>query len=328
MQENFQGEQCSIVKENEQILDSNEAISHFQRVYIEKWQEYLANEKNFSSHTVESYISDVKYFLKFCFIHFNQKIDITLLSELTLSDFRAWLSYRKREDFALSSSARAIASLKNFFKYLLKFHQFSNKAIFSLRSPKLAASIPKALNQNQTFTALENAENLAKENWLSLRDKALLYLLYGCGLRISEALNLKKKDLNKDFLLVRGKGSKERMVPMMTLLVDLIDNYLSFCPFEIKDNDFIFIGKQGKKLDPGVFQRQIRYLRNLYNLPESTTPHSFRHSFATHLLTNGSDLKSIQDLLGHESLVTTQKYTKVDARHLLEVYKKSHPYGT
>lgn len=294
---------------------------------LEKWQEYLTHEKNFSSHTVESYVTDVKYFLIFCSTHLNQVIDIDLLNILTLSDFRAWLSYRKRENFALSSSARAIAALKNFFKYLLKFHQFTNKSIFSLRSPKLAASIPKALNQNQTFTALENTENLAKEHWLSLRDKALLYLLYGCGLRISEALSLKKKDLAKDFLVVKGKGSKERIVPIIPLLVDLIDNYFSFCPFEVKDNDFIFIGKQGKPLNPAVFQRQIRHLRNLYNLPETTTPHSFRHSFATHLLTNGSDLKSIQELLGHESLVTTQKYTKTDARHLLEVYKKSHPYG-
>jgi integrase/recombinase XerC len=293
--------------------------------YILKWQDYLSNEKNFSRHTVEAYLTDVRYFFKFYSSHINNEISVNLLENLTITDLRSWLSYRKKEELSFVSSARAIAALKNFFKFMVKYHDFKNKVIFNLRSPKIPASIPKALNQNQTEIALENSQFLSKEDWLAKRDKALLYLIYGCGLRISEALNLKLSDLDRDFLIIRGKGSKERMVPILPQIVVEIKQYIALCPHNIKDK--IFLGKQGKPIDPGVFQRQIRLLRNQYNLPENTTPHAFRHSFATHILTNGGDLKSIQDLLGHESLVTTQKYTKIDPQHLLEVYKKSHPHG-
>jgi integrase/recombinase XerC len=296
-------------------------------IILKSWEEFLNHEKGFSAHTVSAYITDLNYFLKFISMHHSLIASINLLEKLSLQDFRAWLAYRKKENFAFSSTTRSIAAVKNFFKYLIRFHNFSSKAIFNLKSPKIASSLPKALNEKQVFQSIETAHEVAKEPWLALRDQALLYLLYGCGLRISEALALKVKDLSQDFLIVRGKGNKERKVPLIETIIKHISNYLILCPFTLEENDFIFIGKQGKVLNPGVFQRQIRYLRNQLNLPQTVTPHAFRHSFATHILTNGGDLKSIQELLGHQDLKTTQKYTKIDAKHLLDVYNKTHPHG-
>jgi integrase/recombinase XerC len=294
---------------------------------IKSWYDFLISERRFSEHTASGYITDLSYFIKFISNHKETICNISLLEKLSLQDFRSWLAYRKRENFAFSSTNRAIAAVKNFFKYIIRYHGFINKAIFNLKSPKQPSSLPRALTQEQTIDSLNEAAMLAHSPWLSLRDQALLYLLYGCGLRISEALSLRLKDLNKDTLVIKGKGNKERIVPILKTIVDQIHQYLNLCPYTLNKEDFIFIGKQGKKLDPGVFQRQIRMLRNQLNLPESTTPHAFRHSFATHILKNGGDLKSIQELLGHKDLTTTQKYTKIDASHLLNVYKKSHPLG-
>lgn len=293
--------------------------------FIDLWHKYLKSEKSFSSNTVSAYLTDLHYFLDFIAKHYASFVSLELLESLSLQDFRAWLAYRKKENFAFSSSVRSIAAVKNFFRFLVRYYNFQNKSIFNLKNPKLPSLLPKALNQDQTFAALALEEKFSSEYWLALRDQALLYLLYGCGLRISEALSLKIKDLNSESIVVYGKGNKERMVPLMSVVVDYIQTYLKACPFIRKEDDFIFIGKQGKKLNPAVFQRYIRNIRNELNLPETTTPHAFRHSFATHILTNGGDLKSIQELLGHESLTTTQKYTKLDSKHLLKIYNKAHP---
>lgn len=294
---------------------------------IKSWFDFLISERRFSEHTASGYITDLSYFIKFIANHKAKTCDISMLESLSLQDFRSWLAYRKRENFAFSSTNRAIAAVKNFFRYIIRYQDFANKSIFSLKSPKQPSSLPRALTQEQTIESLNEAATLAKCHWLSLRDQALLYLLYGCGLRISEALSLRVKDLNKDTLVIKGKGNKERIVPILKTIASQINQYLNICPYNLNNEDYIFVGKQGKKLDPGVFQRQIRMLRNQLNLPESTTPHAFRHSFATHILKNGGDLKSIQELLGHKDLTTTQKYTKINASHLLNVYKKTHPLG-
>jgi len=294
---------------------------------IKSWCDFLVSERGFSEHTSDAYITDLRYFIKFIINHKSKACDINTLESLSLQDFRGWLAYRKRENFAFSSTNRAIAAVKNFFKYMIRYHGLINKSIFNLKSPKQPSSLLRALSQEQTNDSLKEAADLAKSPWLAQRDQALLYLLYGCGLRISEALSLKVKDLKKSTLIIKGKGNKDRIVPILKTIVQQIQQYLDLCPYPLEKDDFIFIGKQGKKLDPGVFQRQIRLLRNQLNLPESTTPHAFRHSFATHILKNGGDLKSIQELLGHKDLTTTQKYTKVDATHLLNVYKKAHPLG-
>ncbi|MEK6734318.1 MAG: tyrosine recombinase XerC [Pseudomonadota bacterium] len=294
--------------------------------YINSWADFLSNEKSFSKHTVSSYLIDLDYFFKFIKDHYQESISLELLDKLLLQDFRAWLSFRKQQNFAFTSTVRAISSVKNFFKFMIRSRNLSNKAIFNLKNPKLPSSLPKALKEEQTFLAIETLQELSNEPWIALRDQALLYLLYGCGLRISEALSLRLKDLSRDYFVIRGKGNKERIVPVLKTIIDHINEYLKLCPYSREENDFVFIGKQGKPLNAGVFQRQIRYLRNILNLPETATPHAFRHSFATHILAHGGDLKSIQELLGHQNLTTTQKYTKVESNHLLNVYNKAHPY--
>ena len=294
---------------------------------ISEWNKFLSDEKGFSEHTASAYVIDLNYFCKFISSHHSRNCSIGLFESLSIKDFRAWLAYRKRENYAFSSTTRAIAAVKNFFKFLIRFHNFTNKAIFNLKNPKQPSSLPKALNESQTNFALDSISEVSKESWLALRDQALLYLIYGCGLRISEALSLKVKDLSKDVLRVKGKGQKERIVPLIENVTSHIEKYLAVCPYSREKEDFIFVGKQGKQLDPGVFQRQIRDLRRLLNLPETTTPHAFRHSFATHILANGGDLKSIQELLGHQDLTTTQKYTKIETKHLLDVYSKAHPHA-
>jgi integrase/recombinase XerC len=293
---------------------------------IKTWNDFLEYEKGFSKHTCSAYITDLHYFIKFISLHKAQFCSIELLEELSLQDFRAWLAYRKRENLSHSSTARAVAAMKNFFKYIIRSNNFKNKTIFNLRSPKHNKSLPRALNQEQTFDAI-NAENI-DEKWVWLRDRAMIYVLYGCGLRISEALSLRVEDLKSDFFLINGKGQKERIVPVMAEIRDEITKYLQACPYKLSKNDYIFVGKQGKTMNPGVFQRQIRKLRNSLNLPDSVTPHAFRHSFATHLLSNGGDLRSIQELLGHKDLSTTERYTKIETKHLLQTYKNTHPHSS
>lgn len=295
---------------------------------ISDWKKSLSSEKNFSKHTVSSYSIDVNYFIEFISKHLETECSFDVLEKISIQDFRAWLTFRKKNNYAFSSTTRALAAVKSFVRHLIKFHNLSNKNIFNLKSPKLPTYLPKALNESQTLSSLNLSHNEEEELWIHLRDKALLYILYGCGLRISEALSLKLKDLSKSVLNVTGKGNKERIIPIIPVIIDQINQYIEACPYKLKETDFIFIGKQGKQLNPGVYQRQIRKLRNQLNLPETTTPHAFRHSFATHILTNGGDLRSIQELLGHQDLTTTQKYTKIESSHLLEVYKKAHPHGS
>ncbi len=293
----------------------------------QKWQDFLVNERGFSPATAESYLIDLKYFLIFIEEYLGSYCTIEVQEKLSIRDYRSWMAYRKNNGLAFSSTARALAALKNFFKFLTRYHGFQNKSIFSVKSPKQARSLPKALNEEQSKASLSNLEEFSEEAWIAQRDRAILYLLYGCGLRISEALALNRNDFDSKVLVITGKGNKQRIVPLLDDVIREIKTYIELCPFSLKDKDPIFLGKQGKTLDPGVFQRQIRKLRNLLNLPESTTPHAFRHSFATHILAHGGDLKSIQELLGHKDLTTTEKYTKVEASHLLDVYKKAHPYN-
>lgn len=294
---------------------------------IKDWKNSLSSEKNFSKYTVSSYAIDLNYFIDFISKHLGTDCTFDLLEKISIQDFRSWLAFRKKNNYAFSSTTRALAAVKNFFKYLIKFYHLKNKAIFNLKSPKLSKHLPKALNESQTLSSLNLSLDAKQELWIHLRDKALLYVLYGCGLRISEALSLKLKDLSKNFFSITGKGNKQRIIPIIPIIIDQITKYIKECPYSLKEVDFVFVGKQGKPLNPGVYQRHIRKLRNQLNLPETTTPHAFRHSFATHILTNGGDLRSIQELLGHQDLTTTQKYTKIETNHLLDIYKKSHPYG-
>ncbi len=244
-----------------------------------------------------------------------------------MRDFRSWLAARHGEGFSATSTARALSVVRGFYRYLEKQNIAENAAIFHVRTPKLPKSLPRSLQETQAITSLDTVGFTQKENWVQLRDVALLTLIYGCGLRISEALGLRVKDLKEDAtsLILTGKGNKQRMVPVLPQIHAAITEYKKVCPHLLSEGSILFVGARGKPLQPAIFQKEIRNLRNALGLPESTTPHAFRHSFATHLLAGGGDLRTIQELLGHADLSTTQRYTKVDSERLLSAYAKAHP---
>jgi integrase/recombinase XerC len=229
-------------------------------------------------------------------------------------------------DFEGASNARALSTVKSFFRYLEKDTGMENAAVFHIRSPKIKKSIPKALAEGQAEQALGEIKTMSKEEWINKRNLALLTLIYGCGLRISEALSLNYKDFPKgDSITILGKGNKQRAVPVLPVVKAAIEEYVAACPYPFEAKTPLFLGSRGGALDPAIFQRELRKLRTALGLPESTTPHAFRHSFATHLLSAGGDLRSIQELLGHASLSTTQRYTHVDKERLMNAYKNAHP---
>ena len=289
------------------------------------WEDWLRHVRRASAHTLVSYRHDIDHFIAFTQQHMGQEADIALLTSLQPRDIRAWLASRHGH-FEASSTARALSSVKHFFRYLEKQELLTNAAIFHIRAPKTKKALPKALAEPQTAQALEAIATQHDEPWVALRDTALLILLYGCGLRISEALSLTAGGIPKgDTLSIIGKGNKQRQVPVLPIVRSAIADYLAACPYKRGKDDALFVGLRGKPLAPAVFQRELRTLRRQLGLPETTTPHAFRHSFATHLLAGGGDLRSIQELLGHASLSTTQRYTHVDKERLMAAYKNAHP---
>lgn len=290
-----------------------------------QWLEYLRTEKRCSNHTLQAYEKDLRYFLAFLERHLGEEIKLETLLQLELKDFRSYVAGQKSNGSGNSTTARNISVIRNFYRFLAREAGVQNAAIHALRLPKLPKSLPKALDIKEAAVALENI-GLQEEEWIKKRDLLLLLLLYGAGLRIAEALSLKRGDIeNRESFTIRGKRGKERLVPLLPVINTALAEYLAACPVAISAGDYLFIGKRSKRLNPGVYQRRIRTLRNTLGLPETVTPHAFRHSFATHLLSAGGDLRVIQELLGHSSLSTTQVYTKIDTGRLLEVYGKTHP---
>lgn len=296
--------------------------------YVTAWLAWLQNEKAFSAHTVTAYQIDLEKFFSFLYQHTGTIITPEILQELALRDFRSWLVYRQKETLAVTSSKRAVSSLRSFFTYLKRHYGFENTSLYALKLPKTPRALPRALSISATLDATQSIGALAKHDWIAKRDMALLLLIYGCGLRIAEALSVKRRDIEgTGSLVVKGKGNKERMLPVLPMVAEAIKEYLTLCPYPIGKGDVVFLGKQGKPLQAAIFQKQIRLLRCSLGLPESTTPHSFRHSFATHLLQAGDkgDLSTIQELLGHKTIASTERYLKVDADYLLRAYKETHP---
>ncbi len=289
---------------------------------VEKFLRFLEAEKRYSLHTVNSYRIDIFYFLDFIFKLRQQIISNNSLENLTVYDFRCWLA-KRLEDHINSSNARAISSLRSFFKFCNQNNLIQNNQITKIRTPKVAKPIPKAVEKIDIDKILMEIIKIRKNQWQAKRDLALLTLIYGCGLRISEALLVNKKSLqNNQTLIVSGKGKKQRMVPLLPIVNQRINEYLQLCPFEINFEQPIFLTPKGKTLSRRDFSGLVQTIRINLNLAETITPHAFRHSFATHLLESGCDLRAIQELLGHENLSTTQRYTKIDKKHLLEVYAK------
>lgn len=293
---------------------------------IIKWQKYLSLQKNYSNHTLISYNNDLKHFLEFMNYYNSDIVTMDYIKAADIRLMRSWLAKRKCDNFVTSSIARGLSAIKNFYKFLEKTAELHNHVVFSIKSPKKSKLLPKALSEEEVNISLDHIEEYGNSQWIEIRNKALLVLIYASGLRISEALSITKLHLqNLEFIKIMGKGSKERVIPWLAIARNLITEYLEKLPYELKDDEPIFRGKQGKKLQPPVFNRELIKLKRFYGLPEHLSAHSFRHSFASHLLENGADLRSIQELLGHKSLSTTQSYTKTSIKHLETAYVTAHP---
>ncbi len=293
---------------------------------IADWRQWLSAERRASDHTTENYLADLYSFLGFVRGHKGDTPDITVLLQLNPRDFRSWLARRSMDGMAKSSTARALSSLRNFYRFLDRTGRGQNAAVNSIRNPKLPQSVPKPLSPADAMAVLDNAGAWQDEPWLAKRNLALFILLYGCGLRISEALDLNANQRpTGDSMVITGKGNKQRLVPVLQIVRDAIDDYVHTCPYAPNGNEPLFVGARGGRLVAQVAQREMRKIRGLLNLPDTATPHAMRHSFATHLLAGGGDLRTIQDLLGHASLSTTQRYTSVDTERLMAVYQGTHP---
>ena len=291
---------------------------------IAQWQSWLLNERRYSPHTLDAYSRDLSGFFDFAAEHLGKVPETADLAKLEVRDFRAYLSQRAARHIDKSSLARELSTLKNFFKSLARYDILRNPALSVIRTPRRAKVLPKALEVNDTFNVIDEAQNLASNSWQGLRDTAIFTLLYGCGLRISEALSLNVGDIgNNDFLRIKGKGNKERIVPLLPVVVENINKYLAECPYQPKQGEPLFLGARGDRLVPRIIQRQMQKIRAYLGLPDNLTPHALRHSFATHLLAEGTDLRSIQELLGHASLTTTQRYTDVQIETLKKEYDKA-----
>ena len=291
-----------------------------------RWLRWLKVEKNLSRHTLRAYTNDVSQFIDFLCRHHGRAPALKDLSDTSLRDFRSWMSGQSMNGQSAATRARALSGIKNFFKWMDREGILHNAALKSVRTPKQPRKLPRPLFEKQALQVLDAPAIADQDAWIIRRDQALMTLLYGCGLRIDEALSLNIRDLPRDgFIRVLGKGRKERQVPVLKIVTDALDSYRAICPFAETQDRPLFLGARGKRMRQQIAQKAMRDMRASLGLPETATPHALRHSFATHLLQNGANLREIQELLGHASLSTTQRYTDINARELIDIYKRSHP---
>jgi integrase/recombinase XerC len=298
---------------------------------IARWLAHLGTERRLSPKTLEAYARDLRQFLLFLSGHWGGLVALDRFAGLEAADVRAFMSARRADDIAGRSLMRALAALRSFGRFLEREGKGKVGALAAIRAPKIGKSLPKPI-QVQAARQMADADIRAGENretWVLARDAAVMALLYGSGLRISEALGLKHRDVPRpgegDVIVVTGKGNKTRMVPVLQNVLALVHDYVALCPHAIAPDAPVFVGARGGPLSPRIIQLAMERLRGALGLPDSATPHALRHSFATHLLSRGGDLRAIQELLGHSSLSTTQIYTGVDADRLLDVYRTAHP---
>ncbi|HVJ50936.1 MAG TPA: tyrosine recombinase XerC [Aliidongia sp.] len=298
---------------------------------IEGWIEQLTAERRASAHTVAAYGRDLALFLDFLRDHLGGLPSIDALAKLEPRDFRAFLAKRAAEDLAKTSQARGLSVLRGFFRFLERRGHLKSTALALLRGPRLPRSVPKPLSVGDAAEALDTIDLVQQpeaEPWIAARDTAILTLLYGCGLRLSEALDLTAAQAPRagmSTLLVTGKGNKQRVVPLLPAVIEAVEDYRAACPYVLGPAEPLFRGTRGGPLNPRLVQRLMEQLRIRLGLADTATPHALRHSFATHLLAGGGDLRAIQELLGHASLSTTQRYTEIDATKLMEIYDRAHP---
>lgn len=296
-----------------------------------RWLSHLGAERRLSPKTLEAYGRDLRQCLNFLCAHWGERVTLARFAALEATDVRAFMAMRRADDIAGRSLMRALAGLRSFGRFLEREGKGKVGALSAIRAPKVAKSLPKPLPM-ASAKRLADADERAgedRETWILARDAAVMALLYGSGLRISEALGLKRREVPKpgegDVLIVTGKGNKTRMVPVLQNVLELVQEYVGMCPYPLPAEGPIFVGARGGPLSPRIIQLAMERLRGALGLPDSATPHALRHSFATHLLSRGGDLRAIQELLGHSSLSTTQVYTGIDSERLLEVYASAHP---
>jgi integrase/recombinase XerC len=295
------------------------------------WLAHLRSERRLSPKTLEAYARDVRQCLGFLCEHWGSRVTLSGFAALEASDVRAFMAMRRGCDIGGRSLMRALAGLRSFGRFLEREGRGKVGALSAIRAPKVGKSLPKPLPvaAAKRLTDADERAGETRDPWIWARDAAVMGLLYGSGLRISEALGLRRRDVPLpgagDVLVVTGKGNKARMVPVLQNVLALIEDYVAICPHPLPAEGAIFVGARGGPLSPRIIQLTMERLRGALGLPDSATPHALRHSFATHLLSRGGDLRAIQELLGHASLSTTQIYTGIDSERLLEVYRNAHP---
>jgi integrase/recombinase XerC len=296
------------------------------RAAIGLWAGWLAGERRASAHTLAAYGRDLAFFLDFLTEHLGELPSLAAIDGLRPADFRAYLARRAGDQVDRSSLARALSVLRGFVRFLHRRKLASTTALAALRSPKLPHGVPKPLTIDDAISSVAATRELAFNDWQGKRDAAILALLYGCGLRLSEALGLSRAEAPlSEMVAITGKGGKQRLLPVLPAVREAVADYLAACPHLLAAAGPLFIGARGGPLHPRLVQRQMAVLRGFLGLPETATPHALRHSFATHLLGAGGDLRAIQELLGHASLSTTQRYTAVETERLLAIYDAAHP---
>ncbi|SLN62606.1 Tyrosine recombinase XerD [Pseudoruegeria aquimaris] len=293
-------------------------------------QNFLAAQqalKASAENTIAAYQADLLGFLAFLAGHHGGTMGMARIKATSLSDMRAWLAHERSRGASARSRARALSAVKSYFRWLARQDgDFDPTAVLSVRSPKYTRKIPRPLAETAARAVIDTVEMQATEPWVAARDVAAVTLMYACGLRISEALSLTGRDAPlPEVLRIRGKGGKERIVPVLPAARAAVAAYTAICPFPMEPDDPLFRGVRGGALNPRALQKVMEKARLQLGLPATATPHALRHSFATHLLNAGGDLRSIQELLGHASLSTTQAYTAVETARLLDVYEKAHP---
>lgn len=293
---------------------------------LNSWLDHQRALLGSAENTLKAYQTDVLGFLAFMSNHHGGQQGLAPIARVTVSDMRAWMAHERGRDVGARSLARQLSAVKTFYRWLAEREGFEPTAVLSTRSPKFQKKLPRPLAEDAASQMINTVELQATEGWIAARDSAVITLLYGCGLRISEALGLLGRDapLPKT-LRITGKGGKERIVPVIDAARDAVEAYLALCPHPREPDFPLFRGTRGGALNPRTIQKVMEKARMQLGLPATATPHAMRHSFATHLLTAGGDLRAIQELLGHASLSTTQAYTAVDTARLMDVYDKAHP---
>ncbi len=290
--------------------------------------EYLAGARNYSAHTVGAYENDIRNFIKFYQDFCGKTLELDDMARADTIVFRAWLARRQRDGLTAKSTARALSGLRTFYRFLKRTYGINNDYIGLIGAPKIPRRLSKAIDAADVSQMRDAINAIDDKNpWIAARDWALVTLIFGCGLRISEALGLRNRDImdRPDILRIRGKGNKERLVPVLPAVLDAIEKYVAIRPFGNAPDDALFRSVRGLAMSARMAEKTIEQVRNYLQLPDYVTPHALRHTFATVLLADGADLRTLQELLGHASLSTTQLYTKVNMAEIQHIYANAHP---